>query len=151
MDDPIDFLADRADDESATLLAAVEAVRGELLDWAAVAWAARHPDPSAPRGPKGTVQRRIDLDRHLKAAIGRDGPASPAAISDHRAWMVATVCGPRRQDPASIGLAGGVLAEAVVRFVAHPSAPGLAVAIASGLGCPDPEVRRLVAQRVATS
>jgi hypothetical protein len=122
MDWEDDFLSGGGLDTAAVWRDAVEPVRGELLDWAAAALRARTPSAAAYRGPKGTLQCRQDLDRHLKHVL-----AEPSGdLAAYRQWVIETVYRPRHQGEADWAAGVAVLAEAVLRFVPHPVAAAMA-------------------------
>lgn len=107
----------------AAAAAALEAVRGPMLDWAALALARRYPQVVRFRGPKGVLACRQDLDIHLKhlhAALRGLGRADLLAYEAARPALWRE----RGADPAVLPLGLAVLTEALWRFLpaAHATA-----------------------------
>lgn len=114
MDDDLDFLMDDAGQTTAA--AALEAVRSELLDWAAGALAARHPQLRTLRGTQHVAHARRDLDahtRHLHNALVRNDAVE---LETYLRWA--------GHQPLHAHLADDVaiLLEALQRFVPPPHA-----------------------------
>ncbi len=114
MDDDLDFLTEDAGQPAAAT--ALEAVRSELLDWAAAALAARHVHLRATRGTQHVAHARRDLDahtRHLHNALVR---SDPAELATYLRWAA--------QQPLHAHLADdlAILLEAIQRFVPPPHA-----------------------------
>lgn len=129
MDFDDDFLGGGVADTATVWRDAVEPVRGELLDWAAAALRARVPTAAAYRGPKGTLQCRQDLDRHLKHVL-----AEPHGdLVAYRRWALQTMYEPRGQGAADLAAGAAVLAEAVLRFAAQPAATAIAMHVTETL------------------
>lgn len=138
-----DFLGGSAQD-AVDWKAEVEAVRTQVLDWAAAALRARQPSAAAFRGPKGLVQCRLDLDRMLKQILRTESGLDRAAW---RKWMMATVFAPRGQTERELDAGVAVLVEALIRLTPWPAALTAAQAALDELGCSHRETLRLVAQR----
>ncbi len=139
-----DFLTEPANDRDEERRS-VEAVRPQLLDWAAGAMRARWPSGAAFRGAKGLAQFRLDLDRGLKRAVDAEAEGDAA---DWRRWILATVYAPRGQKESELDAMLAVLSEALVRLAPWPHGPAVANRVADLLGAHHPEVRKRVAQRV---
>ncbi|MBM4344624.1 MAG: hypothetical protein FJ100_14765 [Deltaproteobacteria bacterium] len=148
-DNTVDFLATADDptDDAQHQRAAVEAVRGAMIDWAARALAGRTLRASVYRGAKGVAQCRLDLDRHLKFLLaGSDDPAE-RDLAQYRQWALAAIWLPRGSTPDEFDAGAHVLAESLVRFVAWPHGPRLAARVAEMAGGCDPQVQSAIAQR----
>ncbi len=114
MDDDLDFLGEDTAETAAAV--ALEAVRSELLDWAAGALAARHPHLRAQRGTQHLAHARRDLDahtRHLHNALVR---GDAGELETYLRWAA--------RQPLHAHLADDVaiLLEAMQRFVPPPHA-----------------------------
>lgn len=145
--DGLDFLdgsGDLDEVQAAAERAAVEAVRAPMLDWAARTLAARVPQASVYRGNKGIAQCRLDLDRHLKAAL--EDPADAAQVR-YRQWALTAIWLPRGSSPAQFDAGLHTLAESLVRFAAWPHGPRIAARLANNLGERDPQLQMAIAQR----
>ncbi|MSP93199.1 MAG: hypothetical protein EXR79_15595 [Myxococcales bacterium] len=125
LDDPdVHVAAGAAGSTRAEAATALEAVRGDLLDWAAVAVCVRS-NHVARRGRRGELQARQDLDfcvRHVHAALahGNEGDAGTALR------QVAALLATRGVDAAQWRADVAVLIEAVRRFMPLPAGRSLA-------------------------
>lgn len=145
-DDDLDFLGEPA----SAAVAAIELVRGELIDWAAKALHRRCPAAAVYPGNKGLVQCRLDLDRHLKQLL--DVPLDSALIhlTQYRAWVLTAVWLPRGSTAETLAAGAEVLAEALVRFVPLAEIAAWAAVLRQAMGCSDPIAAARIAQRCAT-
>lgn len=138
-----DFLggADLAEPWSADL----EAVRGEVLDWAAAAVRARFPQASQWRGAKGLQQIRQDMDLHLRQLLQAPPDRAAAAMASYRQWLLATIWAKRTSAALAVQFQAAGLAEGLARFAPWPVGLRAAEAVAGGLGAPD-AVRSQIAE-----
>ena len=85
--DDLDFL-DLADapQPDADVAAEMERERAALLDWAAGALTARHPELRKERGTQCVAHGRRDMDAHLRRLHEAVKAADPAAWQTYAAW-----------------------------------------------------------------
>lgn len=112
MDDDLDFLTDDAGQPAAA--EALEAVRAELLDWAAGALTARHPQLRGLRGTQHLAHARRDLDAHTRHVHAALACGNSGELTTYLRWAA--------QQPLHRFLADDVaiLLEAYARFLAPP-------------------------------
>lgn len=149
LDTPAETAGDGSDWTVAVPLA-IEAVRGELLDWAAKTLRQRVPQAAAYPGNKGQVQCRLDLDRHLKQVLAVPLPSLAVHLTEYRAWALHAVWLPRGSPPETLDAGAAVLAEALIRYVPAPAVARWAAQLTTSLGSSDSNAVRLIAQRCAT-
>ena len=112
MDDDLDFLTEDTNQTAAA--DALEAVRSELLDWAAAALAARHPHLRTERGTQHLAHARRDLDahtRHLHNALVR---GDAGELTTYLRWAAQQPLHAHLDDDVAI------LLESIARFVPPP-------------------------------
>lgn len=115
----------------------LEAVRGEVLDWAAAAVRARHPQASEWRGAKGLQQVRQDMDLHLRQLLQAPPDRAAEAMASYRHWLLATIWSKRAFAALAVQVQAAGLAEGLTRFAPWPVGLRAAEAVATGLGAPD--------------
>ena len=121
MDDDLDFLTEDAGQPAAAV--ALEAVRSELLDWAAGALTARHPHLRAQRGTQHLAHARRDLDahtRHLHNALVQNDAGE---LETYLRWASRQPLHAHLIDDVAI------LLEAVRRFVPPPDTQACAASL----------------------
>ena len=115
----------------------LEAVRSELLDWAAAAMRARYPQAIEWRGAKGLQQVRQDMDLHLRHLLQAPPDRAHEAMATYRHWLLATIWATRSAAMLAVQGQAAVLAEGLLRFAPWPVGLRAAQAVAAGLGAPD--------------
>lgn len=129
-----DFLSEA--EPAAPWSADLEAVRGEVLDWAAAAVRARFPQAAEWRGAKGLQQIRQDMDLHLRHLLQAPPDRAAAAMASYRQWLLATIWSKRTSAELAVQFQAAGLAEGLARFAPWPVGLRAAEAIAGGLGAP---------------
>lgn len=140
--DDLDFLADAGTPAPNGALARIrvaeslEAVRGDLLDWAAGALHNRRGHTAAYRGKKGLAQCRQDLDfhlRHLHAELAAGG----GDLATYARWVL-PMFAVRGQAPGDVRAGVQVLVEALLRFLPADHSETAAALLGAGFAEPVP-------------